>query len=197
MKLVGDVSVPRSQIRAERDQGACAVTETSLLIPVKQHRASGGRFVVPAQAILASPSASDLLPLKQLADDLARVGTKARLARNAFGPAALRIHREREVLLGPGAPGLRLVVSPGTNAWGSHGCRLRMGMENIAALAKEGVARGVDGLINTDWGDEGQPSRVGVGEAHLVAHEPGRAAVGRVGSVREHRVHAALGRERC
>lgn len=91
------------------------MTETSLLIPVKQCRASGGRFVVPAQAILASPSASDLLPLKQLADDLARVGMKARLARNAFGPATLRIHREREVLLGPGAANdesHRLTISP-------------------------------------------------------------------------------------
>ena len=54
------------------------------------------------------------------------------------------------------------MVCPGTNAWGSHGCRLEMGVKNIAAFAAEGVRRGAEGLLNTDWGDGGHRNMLAV-----------------------------------
>jgi hypothetical protein len=60
-----------------------------------------------------------------------------------------RIARTREIT----DAGLEVVVCPGTNAWGSHGCRMELGMDNIANFAAEGVRCKAAGLLNTDWGD--------------------------------------------
>jgi hypothetical protein len=55
-----------------------------------------------------------------------------------------------------------VVVCPGTNAWGSHGCRLELGMDNIANFAAEGVRCKAAGLLNTDWGDGGHRNMLAV-----------------------------------
>jgi len=75
-----------------------------------------------------------------------------------YHPRGRRIPRSREIA----GAGLPLVVCPGTNAWNSHGCRLEMGMTNIARFAREGLARSAEGLLNTDWGDNGHRNMLAV-----------------------------------
>ena len=81
----------------------------NLLIPVRQCTAQRGRFALPEAAILASPSSGDTLPLSQLAADLAPLGVRARVARSAWGPAAVRLRRDKAVA---GAEAYRLAISP-------------------------------------------------------------------------------------
>ena len=69
-----------------------------------------------------------------------------------------RIPRTQEIL----DAGLPVVVCPGTNAWNTHGCRLDLGMRNIARFADEGVTCGVEGLLNTDWGDNGHRNMLAI-----------------------------------
>jgi hypothetical protein len=75
-----------------------------------------------------------------------------------YDPAGTRIGRTREIA----QAGLPAMVCPGTGAWQSHGCRLGIGMKNIARFAAEGVARGAEGLLNTDWGDYGHRNMLAV-----------------------------------
>ena len=75
-----------------------------------------------------------------------------------YHPRGRRIPRTREIA----DAGLPRMVCPGTNAWNSHGCRLRMGMANIARFAEEGLRRGAEGLLNTDWGDGGHRNMLAV-----------------------------------
>jgi len=75
-----------------------------------------------------------------------------------YHPRGSRIPRTREIV----AAGLPAMVCPGTNAWNSHGCRLEMGMKNIARFAAEGLKCGVEGLLNTDWGDGGHRNMLAV-----------------------------------
>ncbi|MBE3068621.1 MAG: beta-N-acetylhexosaminidase [Planctomycetes bacterium] len=75
-----------------------------------------------------------------------------------YHPRGNRIPRTREIV----AAGLPAMVCPGTNAWNSHGCRLEMGMKNIARFAAEGLKCGVEGLLNTDWGDGGHRNMLAV-----------------------------------
>jgi hypothetical protein len=90
-----------------------------------------------------------------------------------YGRSGRRIPRTREIA----QAGLPCVVCPGTNAWNSHGCRLAMGMGNIAAFAAEGLKRGAEGFLNTDWGDNGHRNMIAVslhnlawGAAHAWRH---------------------------
>jgi hypothetical protein len=89
---------------------------------------------------------------------------------DADGP---NIPRTREIV----RRGLSTVVCPGTHGWLSHGCRLIMGMQNIARFAAEGLTCGADGLLNTDWGDNGHRNMLAVslhnlawGAAHAWHH---------------------------
>jgi len=115
---------------------------------------------------------------------LAHPETLADLPRDAcmlnwdYHPEGTRIGRTREIR----EAGLAVMVCPGTNAWNSHGCRLRMGMRNIARFAEEGLARDVEGLLNTDWGDGGHRNPLAVslhnlayGAAHAWNHTATRA----------------------
>jgi hypothetical protein len=95
-----------------------------------------------------------------------------------YAPEGRRIGRTREIL----EAGLAAMVCPGTNAWNSHGCRLRMGMENIARFAEEGRASRVEGLLNTDWGDGGHRNTLAV-SLHNLAY--GAAHAWRHGGVRD------------
>jgi hypothetical protein len=51
--------------------------------------------------------------------------------------------------------GVRYYVCPGTNAWNTMLGRTRQMMNNIALAAENGLKYGAEGLLNTDWGDEG------------------------------------------
>ena len=95
-----------------------------------------------------------------------------------YHPKGTRIGRTREIR----EAGLAVMVCPGTNAWNSHGCRLRMGMENIARFAEEGLASGAEGLLNTDWGDGGHRNPLAV-SLHNLAY--GAAHAWRHGGVRD------------
>ncbi len=80
-----------------------------------------------------------------------------------YAPAGVLIPRTREIT----DRGIACMVCPGTNAWGSHGCRLRMGQKNIHDFAAEGLARGAEGLLNTDWGDCGHRNVLAVSLANF------------------------------
>ena len=69
-----------------------------LLIPVRKVVFQEGVFRWPAHSLLASCRNADILPLEQLSRDLANHFLKARVIRNAFGPASLRIHRDRKIV---------------------------------------------------------------------------------------------------
>ena len=106
-------------------------------------------------------------------ETLAEVPRDACMLNWDYHPEGTRIGRTREIR----EAGLAVMVCPGTNAWNSHGCRLRMGMENIARFAEEGIASGVEGLLNTDWGDGGHRNPLAVslhnlayGAAHAWHH---------------------------
>jgi hypothetical protein len=84
----------------------------------------------------------------------------------ANGP---RIARSKEIA----DAGLPLVVCPGTSGWLSHGSRLANAVANVANFAAEGRRCGAEGLLNTDWGDDGHRNPLGAslhGFAHGAAH---------------------------
>ncbi|HUT31710.1 MAG TPA: beta-N-acetylhexosaminidase [Sedimentisphaerales bacterium] len=68
-----------------------------LLIPPKKVIFQGGAYRWPGRPVLASPRSADILPLQQLSDSLSRHSLKARMIRNAFGPAAVRIYRDKDI----------------------------------------------------------------------------------------------------
>lgn len=51
--------------------------------------------------------------------------------------------------------GVRYFVCPGTNAWNTMLGRTNQMIANVRMAAKNGQAYGAEGLLNTDWGDEG------------------------------------------
>jgi histone H3/H4 len=85
------------------------MTTPGFLIPVRKLVREAGRFRFAAVAVLASPSADDLVPLGQLAEGLAGLGVRSRIERNAFGPAAVRIRRDASIA---GAEAYRLTIEP-------------------------------------------------------------------------------------
>jgi hypothetical protein len=91
-------------------------------------------------------------------ETLAEVPRDACMLNWDYHPEGTRIRRTREIV----EAGLAVMVCPGTNAWNSHGCRLEMGMRNIARFAEEGIASGAEGLLNTDWGDGGHRNPLAV-----------------------------------
>ncbi|MFW5840815.1 MAG: glycoside hydrolase family 20 zincin-like fold domain-containing protein [Planctomycetota bacterium] len=77
--------------------------------------------------------------------------------------------------------GLELLVCPGTNSWNSHGGRLEMGRQNILSFAALGQEFEADGVLNTDWGDNGHRNMLAVSWANFAvgaaaAWQPDRAA---------------------
>jgi hypothetical protein len=68
-----------------------------LLIPLKKVIFRRGVYRWLGQPVLASPCSADILPLQQLSDNLSRHSLKARMIRNAYGPAAVRICRDKDI----------------------------------------------------------------------------------------------------
>ncbi len=68
-----------------------------LLVPVKKVIFRRGIFRWPARPILASPRSPDALPLEQFSRDLTKQSIKACVVRNAFGPATVRLYRDRKI----------------------------------------------------------------------------------------------------
>lgn len=68
---------------------------------------------------------------------------------------------------------LPVMVCPGTSAWQRHGTDLPNAIGNVTNFARVGRRLGVEGLLNTDWGDFGHRNPLGVslhGYAHGAAH---------------------------
>ena len=86
-----------------------------------------------------------------------------------YNAGGSRMLRTRELV----KAGLNVVICPGTQAWGSHGTRLEEAILNVSRFAKVGRQNGVDGMLNTNWGDSGHRNPLGVsfhGFAHGAAH---------------------------
>ena len=68
---------------------------SKLLIPIKKVTCTDGTFSWPKNPLLVSERLTDGTPLEQLRRTLKKhLRTSARIAYNAFGPAALRIRRD-------------------------------------------------------------------------------------------------------
>ena len=61
------------------------------------------------------------------------------------------------------------MVCPGTSGWLTHGSRLPNSMANVTNFAAQGRKFGAEGLLNTDWGDNGHRNLLGV-SLHSFAH---------------------------
>jgi hypothetical protein len=65
------------------------------------------------------------------------------------------------------------MVCPGTSGWLTHGSRLANSIDNVTKFAEQGRKFGAEGLLNTDWGDNGHRNFLGVSLgsfAHGAAH---------------------------
>ncbi len=65
--------------------------------------------------------------------------------------------------------GLSFMVCPGTSGWLTHGTRLPNSMGNVTNFAAAGRKYHAEGLLNTDWGDQGHRNFLGV-SLHSFAH---------------------------
>jgi hypothetical protein len=80
-----------------------------------------------------------------------------------------RVSRTKEIA----KANLPFMVCPGTSSWNTHGTRLANAMGNVAEFAAQGLKYRAEGLLNTDWGDNGHRNFLGVslhGFAHGAAH---------------------------
>jgi hypothetical protein len=64
---------------------------------------------------------------------------------------------------------LPFMVCPGTSGWLTHGTRLPNSMANVTNFAEQGRKYDAQGLLNTDWGDNGHRNFLGV-SLHSFAH---------------------------
>jgi hexosaminidase len=79
------------------------------------------------------------------------------------------IYRTKEIA---GAK-IPFMVCPGTSGWLTHGSRMPNSMNNVKNFAAQGRKFGAEGLLNTDWGDNGHRNFLGAslhGFAHGAAH---------------------------
>ncbi len=65
--------------------------------------------------------------------------------------------------------GLPFMVCPGTSSWLTHGTRLANSIANVTNFAAQGRKYNAEGLLNTDWGDQGHRNFLGV-SLHSFAH---------------------------
>jgi len=81
----------------------------------------------------------------------------------------VNIARTREIA----ESGIPFMVCPGTSGWLTHGSRMANAMSNVANFAAMGRRYNAEGLLNTDWGDNGHRNFLGAslhGFAHGAAH---------------------------
>ena len=74
--------------------------------------------------------------------------------------------------------GLSMMVCPGTSGWLTHGTRLPNSMGNVTNFAAQGRKYHAEGLLNTDWGDNGHRNFLGA-SLHSFAHGAANAWNGR------------------
>jgi hypothetical protein len=77
----------------------------------------------------------------------------------------ININRTKEIA----EAGVGLMVCPGTSGWLTHGSRMSNSMANVSNFAAQGRKHNAEGLLNTDWGDQGHRNFLGV-SLHSFAH---------------------------
>ncbi len=77
----------------------------------------------------------------------------------------LNIKRTRDIA----RTGMDCMVCPGTSSWLTHGSRMPNSMQNVKAFAEQGQRYHAQGLLNTDWGDNGHRNFLGI-SLHSFAH---------------------------
>jgi hypothetical protein len=75
--------------------------------------------------------------------------------------------------------GMSFMVCPGTSSWLTHGSRLPNAMANVKNFALQGRKFHAEGLLNTDWGDNGHRNLLGV-SLHSFAHGAAHSWNGRM-----------------
>ncbi|MGA1979986.1 MAG: glycoside hydrolase family 20 zincin-like fold domain-containing protein [Sedimentisphaerales bacterium] len=83
----------------------------------------------------------------------------------AYEQDGANIARTREIA----QSGTPLMVCPGTSSWLTHGSRLSNSMGNVKNFAAQGRRYHAEGLLNTDWGDQGHRNFLGA-SLHSFAH---------------------------
>jgi len=81
----------------------------------------------------------------------------------------LNIKRTGEIA----AADIEFMVCPGTSSWLTNGSRMPNSIQNVRDFAKQGRKHHANGLLMTDWGDQGHRNFLGVslhGFAHAAAH---------------------------
>lgn len=122
-----------------RRRGTGRVYLDFLLKIRKLCRKHGKRMNAWADIILDHPELLDDTPRDMVMCNWGYAGRDQRLARSGEIAAA----------------GLPLMVCPGTAAWNAVGSRWPEAAENICFAAEQGAAHAAEGLLNTDWGDNG------------------------------------------
>ncbi|HAL45575.1 MAG: hypothetical protein A2Y12_14495 [Planctomycetes bacterium GWF2_42_9] len=113
----------------------------------------GKRMNVWADIVLKHPEL-----LKKLPKDIVMLNWE-------YEAEGKNIYRTKEIA----KAGLPFMVCPGTSSWLTHGTRMPASMGNITNFAKQGRKFGAEGLLNTDWGDQGHRNLLGV-SLHSFAH---------------------------
>ncbi|MBW2471142.1 MAG: family 20 glycosylhydrolase [Deltaproteobacteria bacterium] len=112
-----------------------------------------------------------LLTYPELWDQLPRDITLLNWEYEQNGP---NIRRTQEI----SASGINVMVCPGTSSWLTHGSRIPNSMGNIKSFARQGRKHGAEGMLITDWGDEGHRNFQGV-SLHAFAYGAAHAWCGR------------------
>ena len=142
--------------RSKRKADRVGVGRVYLDFLLKIHRLCakyGKRMNVWADIVLKHPEL-----LKELPKDIVLLNWE-------YEQDGANIGRTREIA----NSGMEVVVCPGTSGWLTHGSRMGNSMDNVAKFAKEGRKYGGEGLLNTDWGDQGHRNFLGV-SLHSFAH---------------------------
>jgi hypothetical protein len=58
--------------------------------------------------------------------------------------------------------GMPFMVCPGTSGWLTHGSRMPNSMRNVAGFSAQGRKHNAEGLLITDWGDQGHRNFLGI-----------------------------------
>jgi hexosaminidase len=112
-----------------------------------------------------------LLKYPELLDQLPKDITLLNWEYEHNGP---NIKRTREIA----DSGINMMVCPGTSSWLTHGSRLPNSMKNIKSFAAQGRKYQAEGMLITDWGDQGHRNLLGV-SLHAFAHGAAHAWRGR------------------
>ena len=113
----------------------------------------GKRMNAWADIILKHP---ELIP--KLPDDIVLLNWE-------YEQDGINISRTKEIA----KAGMNLMVCPGTSGWLTHGSRMPNSMANVNNHALQGRKHQAEGLLNTDWGDQGHRNFLGV-SLHSFAH---------------------------